>query len=122
MTPTILVAFGALVAASLVGALLAPSDYSPRQTFLRSQWQPIRTGSVAPHAALQSTPERLSSASPTTVRAGLSQPVPVHMTSFHGRHDCITAVASISTSAAGSTSCNTPITDMVGKCLPMMRR
>ncbi len=44
MTPTILVAFGALVAASLVGALLAPSDYSPRQTFLRSQWQPIRAG------------------------------------------------------------------------------
>jgi len=65
MALTILVAFGALVAASLVGALLAPSDYSPRQTFLRSQWQPIRTGSVAPHAALQGTPERLSSASPT---------------------------------------------------------
>jgi hypothetical protein len=38
MTPTILVAFGALVVASLVGVLLAPSDYSPRQTFLRSQW------------------------------------------------------------------------------------
>jgi hypothetical protein len=36
MTPIILVAFGALVVASLVGVLLAPSDHSPRQTFLRS--------------------------------------------------------------------------------------
>jgi hypothetical protein len=42
MTPTILVAFGALVVASLVGALLAPPDYSPvRRSCVRSG-QPIR--------------------------------------------------------------------------------
>jgi hypothetical protein len=53
MTPTILVAFGALVVASLVGALLAPSDYSPRQTFLRSQWSthPHRLGCTGHGAA-----------------------------------------------------------------------
>lgn len=38
------------------------------------------------------------------------------------RQDASTAVASISTSAAGSTRAVTPTTAMVGKCLPITRR
>ena len=38
MTATILGACSVLVMASLAGAPLAPSDYSPERSFLRSQW------------------------------------------------------------------------------------
>ena len=53
MTATILVACSALVMASLAGALLAPSDYSPERSFLRSQW-------LTPLAWISQTPPFLA--------------------------------------------------------------
>lgn len=38
MTPTILIALGALIASVVAGALLAPFGPSAERDFLRSQW------------------------------------------------------------------------------------
>jgi len=53
---------------------------------------------------------------------GISHRVALLSSHVHHRHVRSTAVASISTSASRSTRQLTPITDMVGKCLPMTRR
>ncbi len=48
MIDTILVAFGALVVATLAGALLAPAGIPARRTVLRSQWSTRQVPLAAP--------------------------------------------------------------------------